>query len=98
MGRVAERLADQVVLTDDNPRGEDGLAIVREIQAGMERPERSIVIRDRAGAIAHALGRAELGDIVLVAGKGHETDQVVGEERLPCDDHDSVRRALGVAA
>jgi len=98
MGRVAERLADYVVLTDDNPRGEDGLAIIRAIQAGMERPQRSIVIRDRARAISHALTQGESGDTVLVAGKGHETDQVVGNERLPCDDHISVREALGVAA
>ncbi|RFF29710.1 UDP-N-acetylmuramoyl-L-alanyl-D-glutamate--2,6-diaminopimelate ligase [Wenzhouxiangella sediminis] len=98
MGRVAERLADRIVLTDDNPRGEDGLAIIRAIQAGMEKPQRSIVIRDRARAIAHALSGGEPGDIVLVAGKGHETDQVIGDERLPCDDHVSVREALGVAA
>ncbi len=98
MGRVAERLADRIVLTDDNPRGEDGLSIIRAIQAGMEKPQRSIVIRDRARAIARALSGGEPGDIVLVAGKGHETDQVIGDERLPCDDHVSVREALGVAA
>lgn len=98
MGRIAERLADRIVLTDDNPRGEDGLSIIRAIQAGMEQPQRSIVIRDRARAIAHALSGGESGDIVLVAGKGHETDQVVGNESLPCDDHVSVRAALGVAA
>lgn len=98
MGRVAERLADRIVLTDDNPRGEDGLSIIRAIQAGMHKPQRSVVMRDRARAIAHALSAGESGDIVLVAGKGHETDQVIGAERLPCDDHVSVRRALGVAA
>jgi UDP-N-acetylmuramoyl-L-alanyl-D-glutamate--2,6-diaminopimelate ligase len=98
MGRLAERLADRVVLTDDNPRSEDGLSIIRAIQAGMNQPQRSIVIRDRARAIAHALSGSEAGDIVLVAGKGHETDQVIGDERLPCDDHVSVREALGVAA
>lgn len=98
MGRVAERLADRIVLTDDNPRGEDGLSIIRAIQAGMHQPQRSSVIRDRASAIAHALSSTEAGDIVLVAGKGHETDQVVGDQCLPCDDHVSVREALGVAA
>jgi UDP-N-acetylmuramoyl-L-alanyl-D-glutamate--2,6-diaminopimelate ligase len=98
MGRVAERLADRIVLTDDNPRNEDGLAIIRAIQAGMNQPQRSIVIRDRARAIAHALGESDAGDIVLVAGKGHETEQVIGDRRLPCDDHLSVRQALGVAA
>jgi len=98
MGRVAERLADRVVLTDDNPRREDGLSIIRAIQAGMMQPQRSIVIRDRTRAIAHALTGGESGDIVLVAGKGHETEQVIGDEHLPCDDHLSVRQALGVAA
>ncbi|WP_376697305.1 UDP-N-acetylmuramoyl-L-alanyl-D-glutamate--2,6-diaminopimelate ligase [Wenzhouxiangella sp. EGI_FJ10305] len=98
MGRIAERLADHIVLTDDNPRGEDGLAIIRAIQAGMQQPQRSVVIRDRARAISHALSSGEPGDIVLVAGKGHETDQVIGDQRLPCDDHVSVREALGVAA
>jgi len=98
MGRVAERLADRIVLTDDNPRGEDGLAIIRAIQAGMRQPQRTIVVRDRARAIGQALFDAHPGDIVLVAGKGHETDQVVGDQRLPCDDHVSVREALGVAA
>lgn len=98
MGRIAERLADRIVLTDDNPRSEDGLSIIRAIQAGMEQPQRSIVIRDRARAICHALSGGEPGDIVLVAGKGHETDQVIGDQRLPCDDHVSVREALGVAA
>jgi UDP-N-acetylmuramoyl-L-alanyl-D-glutamate--2,6-diaminopimelate ligase len=98
MGRAAERLADHIVLTDDNPRNEDGLAIIREIQAGMKQPQRTTVIRDRARAIAHALTEGGTDSIVLIAGKGHETDQVVGDRRLPCDDHDSVRHALGVAA
>lgn len=98
MGRVAESLADRIVLTDDNPRREDGSSIIRAIQAGMGQPQRSIVIRDRARAISHALSNGDPGDIVLVAGKGHETDQVIGDERLPCDDRVSVRDALGVAA
>ncbi|WP_376689798.1 UDP-N-acetylmuramoyl-L-alanyl-D-glutamate--2,6-diaminopimelate ligase [Wenzhouxiangella sp. EGI_FJ10409] len=98
MGRVAERLADRIVLTDDNPRREDGLAIIRAIQAGMQKPQRTVVIRDRARAISHALRSGEAGDIVLVAGKGHEVDQVVGDRRLPCDDHVSVREALEAAA
>ncbi|HSH27629.1 MAG TPA: UDP-N-acetylmuramoyl-L-alanyl-D-glutamate--2,6-diaminopimelate ligase [Wenzhouxiangella sp.] len=98
MGRAAERLADRIVLTDDNPRGEDGLAIIRAIQAGMEHPQRSIVVRERPRAIERALSSSRPGDIVLVAGKGHETDQVIGSQRLPCDDRISVRQALGVAA
>lgn len=98
MGRIAERLADRIVLTDDNPRHEDGLAIIRAIQAGMQHPQRSLVIRERARAIAHALGEAGESDVVLVAGKGHEAEQIVGDRRLPCDDRQNVRQALGVAA
>lgn len=98
MGHIAERLADQVILTDDNPRGEDPQQIVRAIQSGMTEPARAQVIRPREQAIAHALAHSRLGDVVLIAGKGHETEQIIGLERLPCDDRLSVRRALGVAA
>lgn len=98
MGRVAERLADHIVLTDDNPRSEDGLAIIRAIQAGMEKPQRSIVIRDRSRAIAHAIGQAGGDDAVVVAGKGHETEQVIGDRHLPFDDRQCVRNVLEVAA
>lgn len=98
MGRIAESLADHVVLTDDNPRGEDGTSIIRAIQSGMERPERSLVIRDRARAIRHAIDACGSGDAVLVAGKGHETEQIVGGQRLPFDDAETARDALGVAA
>lgn len=98
MGRIAENLADRVVLTDDNPRTEDGLGIVRAIQAGMAHPERARVIRKRPDAIAFALKECGVGDVVLIAGKGHETEQIVGNERLECDDRQSARRALGVAA
>lgn len=98
MGAIAERLADCVVLTDDNPRGEDGLAIIRDIQSGMTQPARARVIRDRAEAIATAVREAAPGDLVVVAGKGHEAEQIVGDERLPFSDFDAVRRALERAA
>jgi len=98
MGRIAESLADRVILTDDNPRHEDGLAIVREIQAGMQRPERSRVMRDRAEAIRLAIREAGSDDVVLVAGKGHEREQVVGDTVRPFSDFDAVRAALEEAA
>ena len=98
MGRIAESLADQVILTDDNPRGEDGLAIIRAIQAGQQRPERSRVIRNRAAAIAAALDESGCGDLVLVAGKGHETEQWVGDQRLPFSDAAVIRRCMEEAA
>lgn len=98
MGRIAESLADRVILTDDNPRGEDGTAIIRAIQAGQRRPERSRVIRDREAAIMTALAESGRGDLVLVAGKGHETEQIVGSQRLPFSDEAVVRRCMEEAA
>ncbi len=94
MGRVAERLADRVIVTDDNPRGEDGGLIVAEILAGMKRPEQVQVVRDRKQAIARAVTEAEIGDLVLVAGKGHETVQIVAGEKLPFSDCEQVVAAL----
>lgn len=98
MGRIAESLADRIVLTDDNPRHEDGLSIVREIQAGMARPERTRVMRDRAAAIRLAVSDAGPDDVVLVAGKGHEREQVIGDTVRPFSDFDAVRAALEEAA
>ncbi len=97
MGRIAESLADRVVLTDDNPRNEDGTAIIRAIQSGMRRPERCLVVRDRGRAITRALAESVAGDIVLVAGKGHENEQVVGDQRRSFNDVDCARRALEAA-
>jgi UDP-N-acetylmuramoyl-L-alanyl-D-glutamate--2,6-diaminopimelate ligase len=94
MGAVAERLADRVVLTDDNPRREDGARIVAEILAGLDRPDQVLVERDRASAIARALDRARADDVVLVAGKGHEDYQDVGGERRPFSDQAVVRALL----
>ena len=86
MGAVAEALSDYVVLTDDNPRGEDATAIVADIQRGLRQPDRAYVHRDRACAIRFALGQADQRDIVLVAGKGHEDYQLIGSRRLPFSD------------
>ncbi len=92
MGRIAERWADRVIVTDDNPRGEDGDAIVREIAAGMCRPPR--VLRDRATAIATAFRSAAAEDVVLVAGKGHETWQEVQGRRRPFSDRDVIANLM----
>ena len=94
MGAIAERLADRILITDDNPRGENGDAIVEQILAGLTRPLGAIVERDRAAAIAHAIGLAQAGDIVLIAGKGHEPYQEIGGEKRPFDDLAIARRAL----
>lgn len=94
MGAVAERLADRVILTDDNPRGEPGERIVEEILAGMRNPGHVAVERDRARAIVQAIGEAHPEDMVLIAGKGHEDYQLVGGARLPFSDLEQARRAL----
>lgn len=86
MGAVAERLADEVIVTDDNPRREDGAVIVADILAGMAWPDRARVQRDRERAIALALAEAGSEDVVLVAGKGHEDYQEVNGVRRPYSD------------
>jgi len=96
MGRIAEQLADRVVVTDDNPRDESGDAIVADIVAGMH--TRPLVIRDRAEAIAHAVQTAAAIDVILVAGKGHEDYQEVRGVRRAYSDRDTVRAVLGLAA
>jgi len=95
MGGIAARLADHVVITDDNPRSEDPAAIARAILDGMPRADRAEVIHDRAAAIAGALARAQPGDTVLIAGKGHEDVQQIGGQRLPFNDLQVARAALG---
>lgn len=81
MGGIAAELADRVIVTDDNPRGEEGAEIVQQILAGMPTTAHAEVERDRARAIHLALDGADAGDVVLVAGKGHEDYQIVGTER-----------------
>ncbi|KGI77061.1 UDP-N-acetylmuramoyl-L-alanyl-D-glutamate--2,6-diaminopimelate ligase [Oleiagrimonas soli] len=98
MGAIAERLADRVIVTDDNPRGEDGDVIVAQILAGMDRPEAAAVQRDRAAAIHEALRLAHADDVVLVAGKGHEDYQEVNGEKHPFDDLEVARAAMEVHA
>jgi len=94
MGAIAERLADRIIVTDDNPRGEDGDAIVAQIVGGLAHAARAAIERDRAAAIALALRDARAGDIVLIAGKGHEPYQEIAGRKLPFDDYDVARRAL----
>ena len=90
MGGIANRLADRIIVTSDNPRHESNEKIVREIMAGIENPERWKIIHDRKEAIEEALGLAEANDIVLIAGKGHETTQSISGEELPFSDHQVV--------
>ncbi len=97
MGEAAERLADRVIVTDDNPRGEDGDRIVAMILQGLRRPEKALVERNRAHAIELAVAEAVTGDAILIAGKGHEEYQVVGNERRPFSDRDCLRDLVGGA-
>ena len=95
MGAVASRAADQVWITNDNPRSEDPAAIAREILSGATGPARPITVElDRRQAIARALDSAREGDLVLIAGKGHETTQTIGSQVLPFDDREVARELL----
>jgi UDP-N-acetylmuramoyl-L-alanyl-D-glutamate--2,6-diaminopimelate ligase len=96
MADVAGRLADRVYVTSDNPRGEDPDAIIRQIMAGIPARRRRLttVLPDRAEAIAAAIGRARPTDTVLIAGKGHETYQIVGETTHHFDDREQAAAAL----
>ncbi|GAB3059144.1 UDP-N-acetylmuramoyl-L-alanyl-D-glutamate--2,6-diaminopimelate ligase [Stenotrophomonas tumulicola] len=98
MAAIAERLADRVIVTDDNPRGEDGDRIVADILAGLRDASSVVVQRDRARAITLAIGEAAQGDIVLVAGKGHEPYQEVAGVRHDFDDTVVAAAALAARA
>jgi UDP-N-acetylmuramoyl-L-alanyl-D-glutamate--2,6-diaminopimelate ligase len=94
MGEAATRLADVAVLTSDNPRSEDPTAIIDQVRAGTVPGARLEVEPDRRRAIARALAEAGEGDVVVVAGKGHETTQTIGSRVLPFDDRVVVREEL----
>jgi UDP-N-acetylmuramoyl-L-alanyl-D-glutamate--2,6-diaminopimelate ligase len=98
MARVAERLADEVVITSDNPRSEEPAAIIDEIVRGLERPDRAVVEPERHDAIRRAIDLARAGDIVLVAGKGHETYQILRDRTIHFDDREVAREHLRRAA
>jgi UDP-N-acetylmuramoyl-L-alanyl-D-glutamate--2,6-diaminopimelate ligase len=94
MGEAAARLADVAVLTSDNPRSEDPLTIIEDVRVGVAHADRLVVEPDRAAAIALAVSQARPGDVVVIAGKGHETGQVIGDRTVPFDDREVARRAL----
>ncbi|MHC5055243.1 MAG: UDP-N-acetylmuramoyl-L-alanyl-D-glutamate--2,6-diaminopimelate ligase [Planctomycetota bacterium] len=98
MGEAVERLADVTIVTSDNPRSEDPDAIIAEIMTGVRDASRARVEPDRARAIELAVGLADEGDVVVLAGKGHEPEQIVGDERRPFDDRLVAREALDTRA
>jgi UDP-N-acetylmuramoyl-L-alanyl-D-glutamate--2,6-diaminopimelate ligase len=98
MGRAAELLADDVVVTSDNPRNESASKIIEDVIAGLEWPGRATIEPDRALAIRRAIANCKAGDVVLVAGKGHETWQEIGGQKIPFSDENIILNALGDAA
>ncbi|MBU9544549.1 UDP-N-acetylmuramoyl-L-alanyl-D-glutamate--2,6-diaminopimelate ligase [Burkholderia multivorans] len=98
MGAIAERLADDVVVTSDNPRSEDPQAIIDQIVAGMTAPDRARRIEDRASAILQAVRGAAREDVVVLAGKGHEATQEIMGKKRAFSDQDHARLALAARA
>ncbi len=96
MGTAAEQNSDFVIITDDNPRTEDPSVIHKMIKSGIENDNKVAVIADRAEAILAAVGLLEVGDGLLITGKGHETEQIIGENNFPFDDFEQA--SLSVAS
>lgn len=95
MASIAERLADHVILTDDNPRTEDPAAIIADMQAGLQHPDDVLVEHNRPLALDAALRLASVGDVILMAGKGHEDYQIIGKEKHHYSDRETVMQRLG---
>jgi UDP-N-acetylmuramoyl-L-alanyl-D-glutamate--2,6-diaminopimelate ligase len=94
MGKIAERYSDRVIITDDNPRTENSQQIAADIMQGILCPWATEVLYDRQAAIAHAVDCTGIGDIVLIAGKGHECEQVIGTEKFPFNDVEQAQSQL----
>jgi UDP-N-acetylmuramoyl-L-alanyl-D-glutamate--2,6-diaminopimelate ligase len=94
MGAIADRLADRIVVTDDNPRTEDSGVIIQQILVGIT-AHKPMEIPDRRCAIEHALTHAKAGDLVVIAGKGHEDTQEIQGVKYPFKDSDVVKEILG---
>ena len=94
MAAAASRIAHFVVLTSDNPRTEDPVQILEDIASGLETTAHVKKILDRRAAIHHALTSMSSRDVCVIAGKGHETYQIVGSEKLPFDDAEIAREIL----
>ena len=92
MGAIAAQLADRVIITDDNPRSENPAAIRAAILGAAPG---AIEIGGRGEAIRAAISELRTGDVLLIAGKGHESGQIIGDRVLPFSDHDAVAAALG---
>jgi len=98
MGRIAGEMADLTIVTSDNPRTEDPLKIIEDIAGGLPEGTAHEVIPDREEAITRAVALSGRGDIIVIAGKGHEDYQIIGSNRSSFDDRESVRKAFGEIA
>jgi UDP-N-acetylmuramoyl-L-alanyl-D-glutamate--2,6-diaminopimelate ligase len=94
MAAIASEGSHLTLLTSDNPRSEEPLAILAQMEVGLTLGRKSLTVVDRAEAIRTAVMAAEAGDIILVAGKGHETYQIIGTEKHHFDDHEEVKKAF----
>ena len=98
MAQAAAGRSERVILTSDNPRNEDPNEIIKEMQAGLSADEltKTLSIVDRREAIRTAVALAKPGDVILVAGKGHETYQIIGDKTNHFDDREEVKQALSI--
>jgi len=94
MAEIAEQMANRLIITDDNPRNEDSMAIINQIKSGLSDTSRTVIEHDRAKAIDYAINNANEGDIVLIAGKGHEEYQDIGGNRMVFSDVKQARVSL----
>lgn len=95
MGEVAGELSDIAIITSDNPRNEDPLKIIASIEEGVRsKTDAYEVVSDRREAIGRAIALAEKGDVVIIAGKGHENYQIIGGDKFHFDDREAARESL----
>ncbi|CDT92489.1 UDP-N-acetylmuramoyl-L-alanyl-D-glutamate--2,6-diaminopimelate ligase [Vibrio coralliirubri] len=97
MAATAEQFADKIIISDDNPRSEDPALIVKDMLAGLSKPESAFVEHDRYQAVKFALEQADRNDIILLAGKGHEDYQVLKDETIHYSDRESALQLLGIS-
>lgn len=98
IGRIAERLSDALVITNDNPRSEAPEKIIADIAGGLSDVSRATIIEDRGAAIAWAIAHADAADVVLIAGKGHENYQIIGDNRIDFSDYGAAAGSLAAWA
>ena len=94
MGEVASKFADYIVVTSDNPRKEDPIDIIKDIEKGLNVDSRIVVEPERSLAIQHAIAKAKKNDVVLIAGKGHEDYQILKDQTIHFDDREQARKSL----